>query len=314
MVGKIEKIKLREVWPHEAYDFTTWMAENMDVINDATGLDLSSPETEKSTGSFNVDIVARNMDGKTVVIENQLENSNHDHLGKLITYLVSMDATAAIWVVADAKPEHIQAVAWLNEAVSAEFFLLKIEAIRIGDSDPAPLLTKLVGPSKESRALGRRKKELDESTKQNQDLMRRYWESLLIISNKRTKLHANISPSVNPWISTSSGVSGLSFNYAVRQNNIQAELYIDFGEDKAEQNLLAFDMLHGHKAEIEDAFGGALEWQRMENRRACRIRKLIEINGYKAPQEEWPVAQEAAVDAMVQMEQALMPHIKQLKV
>ena len=165
MIGKVDRVKLREVWKHEAKDFTKWLEENIDVLNDITNLNLVSPEREKSAGKFSVDLVAEDSDGATVVIENQLEKSDHDHLGKLITYLTSIEAKVAIWIVSDPRPEHIRAISWLNESSSAAFYLIKVEAIQIGKSEPAPLFTLIVGPSEESKDIGQTKKEISERHK-----------------------------------------------------------------------------------------------------------------------------------------------------
>src|SRR5262245_18037584 len=162
MIGKIKRVPLREVWRHEALDFTKWLQDNMDVLNDVVGLSLSNAERERSAGDFNVDLVAEDAAGNPVIIENQLERSNHDHLGKLLTYLVAIGAKAAIWIVADPRPEHVNAITWLNESSAAAFYLLKIEGIKIGESAPAPLLTLIVGPTEESRELGETKKDLAE--------------------------------------------------------------------------------------------------------------------------------------------------------
>ena len=160
MIGKIERIKLRDVWKHEALDLTTWLQENIEILNEAIDLNISNPEIEKSAGSFKVDIVAEDDSGNPVIIENQLEKSDHEHLGKLITYLVAMEAKTAIWIVSDPKPEHLASISWLNESSSANFFLLKLEAIKIGDSPPAPLLTLIIGPSEEGIEVGKAKKEI----------------------------------------------------------------------------------------------------------------------------------------------------------
>src|SRR5215510_6625824 len=141
MIGKIKRVPLRDVWRHEALEFTKWLQENIDVLNDVVGLSLSNAERERSAGDFNVDLVAEDAAGNPVVIENQLERSNHDHLGKLLTYLVMVGASKAIWVVSDPRPEHVRAIAWLNESSTAEFFLVKVEAVRIGTSAAAPLFT-----------------------------------------------------------------------------------------------------------------------------------------------------------------------------
>ena len=110
MIGKIESVPLREIWKREAYDFTSWLQDNIDVLNDALGLSLSNPEREQSAGSFNVDLVAEDENGNPVIIENQLEKSDHNHLGKLITYLIAIGAKTVIWIVADPRPEHVGAI------------------------------------------------------------------------------------------------------------------------------------------------------------------------------------------------------------
>jgi hypothetical protein len=103
-IGKIERVPLRDVWRHEAHDLTTWLEENIDVLNDALDANLSNVDREQSAGAFSVDLVAEDDSGAAVVIENQLERSNHDHLGKLITYTAAMEARAAIWIVSDPAP------------------------------------------------------------------------------------------------------------------------------------------------------------------------------------------------------------------
>ena len=131
MIGKLQRVPLREVWGHEALDFTRWLEDNLDVLNDALDITLSSAEREQSAGAFNVDLVAEDEAGNPVIIENQLEKSDHDHLGKLITYLTAIDAKTALWIVSDPRPEHVRAISWLNESSSAAFYLIKVEAIKI---------------------------------------------------------------------------------------------------------------------------------------------------------------------------------------
>lgn len=162
VVAKIERVPLRDVWPHEAHDLTRWLEENPDVLSEILGITLSSVERERAAGAFSVDLVAEDDTGRTVVIENQLERSNHDHLGKLITYTAMMDAQVAIWIVAEPRPEHVRALSWLNESAPSDFYLLKIEGIQIAGSPPAPLLTLIVGPSSETREVGDTKRELAE--------------------------------------------------------------------------------------------------------------------------------------------------------
>ena len=161
-IGKLRRVPLREVWKHEARDFSLWLEENIELLNELIGIDLANPEREKSAGAFNVDILAEDDQGNSVVIENQLEKSDHDHLGKLITYVSAFQAKIAIWIVAEPRPEHIQAITWLNESLTTSFYLVKVEAVRIEDSPAAPLLTLIVSPSEASKEVGIAKKEIAE--------------------------------------------------------------------------------------------------------------------------------------------------------
>ena len=110
MIERIQRVHLRKVWRHEAHDFTVWLEENIDVLNEVLGFQVSGAEREQSTGNFNVDIKAEDESGDVVIIENQLEKSDHDHLGKIITYLAAFEAKKAIWIVSEPRPEHIDAI------------------------------------------------------------------------------------------------------------------------------------------------------------------------------------------------------------
>ncbi len=309
MIGKIQRVKLRDVWKHEARDFTTWLKDNIDIINELLDLNLSNPESEKSAGKFNVDIVAEDDRSNPVIIENQLEKSNHDHLGKLITYLTAIEAKTAIWIVSDPRPEHVKAISWLNESSSASFYLLKVEAIQIEDSAPAPLLTLIVGPSEEAREAALTIKDYSE----RHLLRKRWWTKLLDYAKTKTDLHSNIAPNPYYWVGTSAGRRGLGFNYTVVQHDSVVELYIDRGKEFKEENTTIFESLYRSKDKIEESFDGPLEWQELESKRACRIKKRIR-GGYRDTEEEWHEIHKKLVDTMIKFSEALKPHIKKLKV
>jgi hypothetical protein len=245
-IGKLERVPLRKVWEREAYDFTQWLPENIDVLNAALDLNLVNVDREQAAGSFSIDLVAEDEGGGTIIIENQLEKSNHDHLGKLITYLTGMGAKAAIWIVSDPRPEHVAAIAWLNESSSASFYMVKVEAVRIGNSDAAALFTLIVGPSEESEDVGQTKKEIAE----RYSIRKGGWTALIERSAKVNKLHAHLTPGEYSWIGASSGVRGLNLNYVIKQDGCAAELYIDRGKDAEEENKSIFDQLFAHKGEI----------------------------------------------------------------
>jgi hypothetical protein len=308
-IGKLERVALREVWKHEAKDFTQWLQDNIDVLNTALDLNLVNVDREQESGDFSCDLVAEDNGGGTIIIENQLEKSNHDHLGKLITYSVGMAARAAIWIVSDPRPEHVAAVTWLNESSSADFYMVKVEAVRIGDSPAAPLFTLIVGPSEETKDVGQTKKNIAE----RYSIRKRWWTSLIERSAKVSKLHAHITPGEYSWIGTSSGIRGLNFNYSVIQDECGAELYIDRGKDSEDENNRIFDQLHEHRDLVEKSFGGPLKWERLEGKRACRIKHTQE-GGYRYPEDAWPDIQNAIIDKMNQLEQALRPFLRQLKI
>lgn len=263
-------------------------------------------ERERRAGSFSVDLVAEDSSGATVVIENQLEKSDHDHLGKLITYLSALEAKSAIWIVSEPRPEHVGAITWLNETVEARFYLLQAEAVRIGDSSPAPLLTLITGPSPETREVGAKKQERVE----RHDLREAFWAALIERAKQRTKLHAALSPNTDTWLSAGSGRSGIHFTYVLHQHDTDVELRIE-GSDKAD-NYRIFRVLEQHRAEIEAAFGEPLNWSLVDGRKKCAITRNLPAGGYRQEESGWPAVQDAMIDAMVRLEKAFKPHIAAL--
>jgi hypothetical protein len=307
-VGKLELVPLREIWANEARDFTTWLAENLDFLGDVLQLELSLVEQEASAGSFSADILAEEDSGNLVIVENQLERSDHDHLGKLITYLSNLQAKAAVWITSQPRPEHETAIHWLNETLPADvaFYLMKLEAYRIGESPPAPLLSIVAGPSPEAREIGGKKKDLAQRHVQRLE----FWGELLERAKEHTSLHAGRSPCKDHWIGAGAGKSGLAFNYVIRTDDSQVELYIGQGETAANKSI--FDQLFASKEPVEEVFGEPLEWQRLDERRGCRIRHVIPGGGLR-DRERWSETQEAMVEAMVRLEKALKPRIRRLK-
>ena len=311
-IGDLERVPLRELWPNERNDFTPWLAENIDVLNNSIDLSLSIVEREHRTGEqLSVDLVAEDELGNLVIIENQLERSDHSHLGQLITYLTALGAKTAIWIVANPKPEHINAMSWLNEVYSASFYLIKLEAVRIGESLPAPLLTLIVGSSEQSHEVGETRRERAEQN----DLRLRFWTQLLDRAQERTQLFASIAPQARGGLSATVR-AGILYRYLIAQNNSRIDLYIDRGrgtgsENPGGENNEIFDRLATVRAEIEENFGESLGWHRLEGRRACRISKQFALGGYR-DEENWNEIQDAMIDGMIRLDAALRPHIDAL--
>lgn len=309
MIGRLERVALREVWKHEAHDFTQWLELNIDVLNEALDLEIVNVDREQAAGKFSIDLVAEDAHGRQLIIENQLERSDHDHLGKLITYLTAMQARGAIWIVRDPRPEHVAAVQWLNQSLDVDFYMVKVEAVRILDSAPAPLFTLIVGPSQEAKEVGQTRKDVAE----RYALRNRWWSGLIEQSAKMTKLHAHITPGDYSWIGVSAGHPGINYNYTVTQGGRTAELYIDRGRGADDANQALFDQLHNQREQIEAAFGGALSWEGLEGKRACRIRFAIPDGGYRSPPEAWPGLHASQIDAMMRLERAMKPFIRALR-
>lgn len=309
MIGRIERVPLREVWKKEAKDFTTWLYDNLEVLAEELDMDLTADEKEKSVGSFSADITAEDASGQKVLIENQLEKTDHVHLGQILTYVSNLDAKIAIWISSDPRPEHVTAIEWLNESSSGvRFYLIKVEAYRIGQSEPAAKFTIVTGPSEKTEIVGGEKKEMAERHKLRYD----FWKTLLERSKQKTNLHSNISPCIYHWIGAGSGVRGLGFNYVITFKFGQAELYIDRGKGCDEDNKKIYDKLFSHKDEIEKDFGGKLRWERLDDRRASRISTRIDIAGL-GDQEKWSELQDEMINAMGRLEKAIKKHIKALK-
>lgn len=185
---------------------------------------------------------------------------------------------------------------------------MKVEAIKINNSEPAPLLTLITGPSKEAINAGDTKKELAE----RYQVRLRFWTALLGFAKEKTKLHANISPGQHNWVGTPAGLPyGINLNYVVRRNDAQVELYIDTDRESGEGNKKIFQELFERKSKIEEEFGEPLEWESLETKRACRIKKVIPIGGYQ-DEAKWQEAHVALVDAMIRLDRVFRPYLDQI--
>ena len=307
-IERLHRVPLRDVWKNEAYDFTQWLEENIEILSEAIDLNLVNVEREKKTEStFSVDLVAEDAEsGGTVVIENQLEKSDHDHLGKLITYLTAMQANDAIWIVAQPRPEHVAAINWLNESTSANFYLIKIEAVRIGNSHPAPLFTVIVGPSEEGKSVGLTK----QAKSERQQLRLDWWTKLL--QQPKAIHHKHITPSKYSWLGGSSGTKGVGFNYLVLKSRSGIEVYIDRGKERGAENTAIFNFIFEHKHSIEEKCNLSLEWEILEGKRACRIKYMVD-GGYRNESEEWETVHEKLANAMHSLHDAISPYLKSKK-
>lgn len=308
-IGKIKKVPLREIWKNEAYNFTSWLSENLDSLSEVLEINLALTQKEKEVGTFSLDILAEGENGEVVIIENQLEKTDHDHLGKLLTYFTNLDAKIAIWIAAHPRDEHKKAIDWLNENSpdTVGFYLVKVEAIRINDSDAAPLFTIESEPTEVAKSVGMEKRELAE----RQILLKKFWTNLLDYSLTKTRLFSNISPPPYTWIGAGIGKTGTGINLSITNTRGQVEVYLDRGSDSQELNKQRFDILHSHRREIEKVFGKPLIWDRLDKKRASRIAYRSEGIGL-ADQENWPELQKRMIDGAISLNEAVKPYISKL--
>jgi len=310
-IGKIKRVGLRELWRKEDKDFTTWLEKNIDYLNDVLDFDIIIDSKEKDVGPFKVDLYGEDNNGRKVIIENQLEKTDHDHLGKVLTYLVNLDAKTAIWLTSNPVEEHAKVIDWINEITPDDisFYLIKVEAIKIGEQPlAAPLFTIIKGPSSESKATGDAKKKYARRHLERE----KFWTQLLDKSNKKMKLFTNVSPSTDSWIAAGAGKSGIVYEYTILRNSGGVEVYFSRGKGYESLNKDRFDALFKKKGEIEKEFGGPLNWERLDNRSASRISLKFEMGGWE-DKEKWDELQDKMVDAMIRLEKAFKKHIHQLK-
>ena len=268
-IGKLEKVALRDLWKHEAKDFSAWLAEeeNLTMLGDTIGIDICKIETESHVGGFFVDILAEEQGtGNKIIIENQLEETNHDHLGKIITYASGKDAKYIIWIVKHARDEHRQAIEWLNNHTdeNISFFLLEIEVWRIGNSLPAPKFNIVEKPNGWAKIEHSTTSEITARGNFCIDFWNEFknYAANCTDFTKQFKLR-NSHP--NSWYDLSIGKKNRHLSLNVHTNKGTADIGIYIPDDK---NF--FEKLKKHSEEIAKKLAGEqLEWR--EATKACRI-------------------------------------------
>ena len=273
-IGKLTEVDVRELWKHEQYDFSNWLARpaNLEYLNEILGLTLVDVDKEVYVGPYRCDLVAKDeTSGITVIIENQLEGTNHDHLGKIITYASGLDAKVMVWIVREAKEEHRAAVEWLNNNTTSDinFFLIEIHAYKIGNSDPAPKFEVVEKPNdfvKRSKTKGG-----DDDLNKRQSERLSFWEQFNQTVISRGKPFNVRKATTDHWYDVAIGTSEahVAINLVNKDGNIVVEFYIN-------DNKALFDRLFQMKDEIEQQLGIPVVWDRLDNKKASRIKYYID--------------------------------------
>lgn len=268
-IGKLEEVDIRELWKHEQYDFSEWLSkkENIENLNDILGLTLVDISKETYVGSYRCDLFAKDeTTGIKVIIENQLEMSNHDHLGKIITYASGLDAKVIVWIVKEAREEHRSAIEWLNNNTNSNinFFLIEIHAYKIGNSDNAPMFQVIEQPNnfiKNNKSINS-----NDTMNKSQSQRLEFWNQFNNVLVERGKPFNVRKATTDHWYNVAIGTSDAHIDITLvnKGSVVGVELYIT-------DNKELFDKLYQRKDEIDKDLGFKLDWRRLNNSKASRI-------------------------------------------
>ena len=309
-LGRLKRVELREIWSSESADFTPWLAlpENLKILEETLGMELEVDAEEKAVGPFRADILCKDLGTNTwVVIENQLERTDHTHLGQLLTYAAGLQAVNIIWIAARFTDEHRAALDWLNEITDERscFRGLEVELWRIGDSTAAPKFNVVCKPNDWSRSV---KRALDDGgLSKLQMTQKKYWDAFHHVLNiAKGGVSGSRKPRPENWMSYSVGRSG--FSVVVSRNKqkrrIRASLYL------SEKNAKAFfALLRQDRDSLEQELDQRLVWREM--RKECEIASYLD---HVDPDDEsdWPRQHEWLTKQINEMHRVFAPRIKKL--
>ena len=300
-LGHISTVELRKAWPDEPQHFTPWLAapENLALLGEALNIELEPGSTEESVGDFSADIVCTEASsGATVLIENQLEQTNHVHIGQVLTYAAGLDAVTVVWVAKTFREEHRAALDWFNQITNERyrFFGVEIGLVKIGDSDPAPTFTVVAKPNDWSRGIRRQA----DSNLASSDLHRQFWTKLSsYVKENDIDIRLGNPPRWN-WMGDRVGTQGPWLNAVRLQKPISLRVELHFKVERFRSAYLA--ALEQQRAEIESELGFQLIWDDPR----------ISVTTPKDPrdQDDWPAQIEWFADMLQKFDRTFRHRIE----
>jgi len=278
-LGQLERVEIRNVWPLESSDFTPWLAKHLSQLGDVLKLDfdpetLTEVRTEVSVGSFSADVVAEDNSGNKYLIENQYGYTDHDHLGKMITYAAGLGVSTIIWVSEYVREEHQKAIEFLNNGTTSDlnFFLVQIEALRIGDSKPAPHFTVIEQPNAWGKIMRRASSASRNAYDDLAAFKFSFWTQVLELGRELAPSIKWHSPIPEAWSDLSTGkrfsLVTMLVNYENRRPAKVAVAYRFWPKEdgKATRDKALFDQFALYKDEIESELGTSLIWDRFDDK------------------------------------------------
>lgn len=285
-IGKLREVELREVWPNESQSFTPWLEAHPEELGEVLGLDNLTLQREKSVGAFSLDLFGTDLDsGKHIIVENQLEKSDHSHLGQLLTYAGGLESGTVVWIAKEIRQEHRAALEWLNSVTNTDtnFFGIEIKAVRIGNSAAAPWLDLVVQPNSWSKGLKESSSGLYESERSK--AYAEFWQALIDeLSEKYPEFNGRTAWG-RTWFPTTVGTSGVAINFVFSSKGLRVEYYL--GSSDGNINLMRFEALLSLRASIEGSVGEELVWESLDGKKACRISLYGHPDGDVQNRESW---------------------------
>lgn len=314
-LGRLERVDLRNIWASEATDFTPWLArpENLLVLAEALGIDLELEAQEKAVGPFRADLLCKDIGTDAwVLVENQLERTDHVHLGQLMTYASGLEAVTIVWIAARFTEEHRATLDWLNKITdeSFRFFGLEVELWRIGDSPAAPKFNIVSKPNNWSRSVAQAARAIEETDlSETRVLQREYWATLgKSLDAARGAVSGNRKPQPQSWMGYPIGRSGFSLSAVMLRprKQVRAELYISGDSAKA---FLA--LLMAQREAIEQDLSYPLEWEELPTRRDSRVSVYLSDLD---PEDEadWPRQHQWLVERLNDLHRVFAQRVKML--
>lgn len=285
-LGRLEKIELRSFWKREDTDFTPWLAkeENIQLLSETIGIELEVVSQEESVGPFSADILCKDtINDHYVLIENQLERTDHTHLGQLMTYAAGLDAVTIIWIAQKFTEEHRAALDWLNRITdnTFTFFGIEIELYKIGDSSPAPMFNIVSKPNDWSKLV--KKSASTQNVTDTKLLQQEYWQSLKDYMEDNKSIVKMQNPLLQHWTNIAIGKSNFHLSASVSSRDKSVNIWLNIMGENAKEN---FDKLHEQSYQnslIE--ISKDLVWDKMEGRKMSAV--MLKSNGDFSDKSDW---------------------------
>lgn len=273
-LGRLVPVPPRNVWPHEAQNFTPWLLTNADVLSDLLGMDLELETAEHPVGGFYLDLVGKDAaTGDRVIVENQLETSDHTHLGQILTYAAGTDPTTIVWVAPAFRSEHRAALDWLNTRTdeNTRFFGVEINVVKIGDSEPAPMFKLVAQPNDWAKTV---RAATAEGVSEKERLYQQFWTRVIeTLQRKHVGWFRGTTPPRGSWFSMSTGTKGATYYLWFTRAGLASQLWFEDRDASVNDQRLA--ALIERREEVIEAYGLALEFEDLPGKKSTRVGEVL---------------------------------------